>query len=217
MLTSLWHKIQWLPCSSCWACLNRIPKHLHFSITGIRNAAALRRAGQVPQYLQSQWLAPYLHAHFSSLSCPNSELSDSKVAAALLLFVLVCFFVCLFSEILFLSSGGLWVLLKTSKVSEWAEGGALISCWLVQRIYSASVSKMSIGNNAPLHGGRRKDECLLFFYTYANLEKSAGEMSAVKTAVVAPNVFRCFTFCFCCRWRELLLFLISNPPLTTYS
>lgn len=62
----------------------------------IRNAAALRGAGQVPQYLQSQWLAPYLHTHFSSLSCPNSELFNSKVAAALLLF---------FSEISFLISG----------------------------------------------------------------------------------------------------------------
>lgn len=38
----------------------------------------------------------------------------------------------------------------------------------------------------------RKEEYLLFFYTYANLEKSAGKMSAVIIGVVTQNVFKVF-------------------------
>lgn len=69
----------------------------------------------------------------------------------------------------------------------------------------------------PHTGEGEKEVYLLFFYTCANVEKSTGDMSAVKTAVVAPNVFRYFMFYFCCRGGALLLSLISNPNVTPYS
>lgn len=65
----------------------------------------------------------------------------------------------------------------------------------------------------PLHKGKQKREYLLFFYAYANLEKWAGEMSAVIIAILTPDGFRYFVFRSCYTGRQLLLFLISNPNL----
>lgn len=104
-----------------------------------------------------------------------------------------------------------WALLKTLKASERAQGGVLISRWLVQRISHGSGSKMLTGNYTPLHKGKQKREYLLFFYTYTNLEKWAGEMSAVIIAILTPDGFRYFVFRSCYTGRQLLLFLISNP------
>lgn len=83
--------------------------------------------------------------------------------------------------------------------------------WLVQRIFHALGSKMWTGNNAPYVGEGRKEECLLFSHTYANLEKSSGEMSAVKITVLTQNVFRYFTLCWAYRGKELLLFPHFKP------
>lgn len=154
---------------------------------------------------QLQQLTPDHWTHAGSLTCPNSKWSNWKLVASLLLIFLK-----------FLSwsvERNWWVLLSTFQGSESAQGGVLISHWLVQRIPCASGSKMLTGNNTPLHEERQKRGIFVILLYICKSRKSAGEMSAVTIAVLNPNVFRYFTFFSCCRGRELLLSLVSNPNL----
>lgn len=82
--------------------------------------------------------------------------------------------------------------------------GVPTSRWLVQRI---SVPQVPILQTIhPSTRGGRKEEYLLFSDPYSNLEKSAGDTSAVVTAVLTPDVFRYFMVRFCCKGESCCLF-----------